>query len=269
MSTGTKPNNSSATEIDRAQFALLLFGLVAPAITFVIAVSGLSMFLKTAILVGLSAIYAVGWFAALRRRGVTTGLAEPDDVPIAPCVFDDDDIGGSLSSAFSDPQTSLPNERAFFVVLENQVAESARMKNERPLSVLSIDIRDFEEICKKFGHATGDRLVQFVADIIQSQLRQMDLVTRSGSDEFNIVLPTANAVITAEIASRIKDALLPMPFEASEDEAIKVWLNFGAATFGTDGESAEHLLLTARQRRLQEKTGDTGTVFTVDRDYLN
>lgn len=261
-------NSASGSEIDRAQFALLLFGLVAPAITFAIAVSGLSMVAKTAALVGLSALYAFGWLAALRRRGLSAKPEAADDIPPAPCVIDGTSDNIDIGS-FADSRTNLPNERAFFVVLENQLAESARSKDERPLSVLSIDVNGFDEINKRFGHTTGDRLLRFVGEAISSQLRKMDLITHFGANEFNVILPTANATVTAEIVHRIKDSLIACPFEASEQEAIKVWLNFGAATFWKDGDSADQLLRTARRRKLQEKTGDTDHVHSFDRDYVN
>ncbi|MCV5943055.1 GGDEF domain-containing protein, partial [Escherichia coli] len=69
----------------------------------------------------------------------------------------------SLSSALTDPLTKLPNERAFFLVLENQLAESQRFRDERPLTVLAVDIRDFEEINRDYGHSTGDRVLSFAA----------------------------------------------------------------------------------------------------------
>ena len=259
-------DSASGPEIDRTQFALLLFGLVAPAITFAIAVSGLSMFAKTAALVGLSALYGVGWLAALGRRR-TAGIAAPEeDVGFLPCVIEDDRADEMFSAAIADPRTSLPNERAFFVVLENQLAESARSKDERPLSILSIDIKGFDDLCKRFGHAIGDRLLRFVAEAIGSQLRKMDLITHFGAAEFNVVLPTANAATAAEIISRIKDSLLARPFEASDEETVKVWLCFGSATFLKDGESADHLLRTARQRKLDESSGN---VVSIDHDYVN
>lgn len=256
---------SSNSEIDRAQFALLLFGLIAPAITFAIAVSNLSMFAKTAALVGLSALYGIGWLAALRRRSPDPERDPTTDIPLAPCVIidpaDEIDIG-----SLAHPRTSLPNERAFFVVLENQLAESARSKDERPLSILSIGIKGFDDICKRFGHSTGDRLLRFVAEAIASQLRKMDLITHFGAAEFNVVLPTANAATAAEIIARINDALLSDPFQASEDETIKVWLSFGTATYFRDGESADQLLKIARQRKLDESSGN---VVSIEHDYVN
>lgn len=258
-------NTAAGSEIDRAQFALLLFGLIAPAITFAIAVSNLSMFAKTAALVGLSALYGIGWLAALRRRSPDPEREATTDIPLAPCVIidpaDEMDIG-----SLAHPRTSLPNERAFFVVLENQLAESARSKDERPLSILSIEIKAFDDICKRFGNSTGDRLLRFVAEAIASQLRKMDLITHFGAAEFNVVLPTANAATAAEIIARINDELLSRPFEASEDETIKVWLSFGTATFLKDAESADQLLKIARQRKLDESSGN---VVSIEHDYVN
>jgi predicted signal transduction protein with EAL and GGDEF domain len=83
---------------------------------------------------------------------------------IAPLMASAMSFERSLSNALTDALTNLPNQRAFFLVLENQIAESARYQSERALSILAIDIANFDELNRKFGHATGDRILAFTGE---------------------------------------------------------------------------------------------------------
>ena len=84
----------------------------------------------------------------------------------------------SISNALTDHLTGLPNERAFYMIIESQLAECQRSRDERPLTVLSIDIREFASVNAEYGHATGDRVLSFAADSIKAHLRKMDFLAR-------------------------------------------------------------------------------------------
>lgn len=175
----------------------------------------------------------------------------------------------SLSNALTDSLTSLPNERAFFMILENQLAESQRYRDERPLTILAIDIKDFTEANSSFGHATGDRVLNFVGRLVREQLRKMDFLARSANDEFVVILPTASERIALDVVERIKTCFANNPFEISEDETIKVWLNFGWATFWKDGETAQQLLHNAQLRKQQAKSAEPVNVLGFPKEYVN
>lgn len=175
----------------------------------------------------------------------------------------------SLSNALTDPLTNLPNERAFFMVLENQLAESQRFRDERPLTVLTIDVKGFSEANSNYGHATGDRLLTFAAEGIKAQLRKMDFIARSQNDEFVIILPTATENIANEIVERIKAYFGENPFGISETDEIKVWLNFGTATFWKDGETAQQLIQNAHLRKAQAKAEEPSKVLWFPKEYVN
>lgn len=175
----------------------------------------------------------------------------------------------NVSSALTDGLTSLPNERGFYLVLENQVAESMRFRDERPLSVLAMDIRNFDEVNKRHGHATGDRMLGFAANIIKKQLRQMDVLTRSAGDEFLAILPTANEKIAVDVIGRIQRAFVLNKFEVSARERLNLEVNFGAATFWKEGETAEELVKTARLKKLQDKSSEKSKVIWFPKEFVN
>ena len=175
----------------------------------------------------------------------------------------------SLSNALSDPLTKLPNERAFLMVLENQLAESLRFRDDRPLTVLAVDIRNFEEINRDHGHAVGDRALSFAAEKISSQLRKMDFLARSMNDEFLIVLPKATERTTIEITGRIQSALSTAPLVLNDDEHLKLWLNFGWAVFWRDGETSHQLITGAFARKQQAKSEEPENSVFLPKEYVN
>lgn len=179
----------------------------------------------------------------------------------APLVLSSLAFEKNLSNALTDTLTNLPNERAFFLVLENQIAESQRNRDERPVTVLAIDIKNFAEINQKYGHSTGDNLLYFASEVIKNQLRRMDFLARSVSDEFLTVLPTASEEITQEIIERLNNIFESSPYDVAPDEKIIIQLNYGTATFWKDGETPQELLKNAHIRKQQNKVSDNAKVI--------
>lgn len=188
---------------------------------------------------------------------------------IAPLFISSLAFEQSLSNALTDSLTNLPNERAFYLILENQIAESQRQREQRPLTILTIDIKGFDALNQKFGHSTGDKILYFAADNIKTQLRKMDFLSRSMSDEFLVVLPTASEKIAGEIVERVESAFKTSPFEIDAKEKIYLELNFGAATFLKDGETAPQLLQNARLEKQQAKSGASSKVLRFPKEFVN
>lgn len=175
----------------------------------------------------------------------------------------------SISNALTDPLTGLPNERAFNMVLGNQLAESQRRRDERPLTVLTIDIRDFGAVNSMLGHAIGDRMLEFTAARIQEHLRKMDFLARAANDEFQIILPTASEITAFDVIERIKGGFARDEFDISDGEGVTIALNIGWATFWKDGETPDQLVRAAQQRKRQAKSEAPAGVLWFPREYVN
>ena len=200
-----------------------------------------------------------------RSRDILEAVGER----VAPMLRGSIAFAESLSSALTDSMTSLPNERAFFMILENQLAESMRSRDDRPLSVIAIDIKNFDDDDRGYSASQSEKLFGFVADIVRGQLRKMDFLARSVSDEFLVILPTANESTAREIMNRIMIAFAQTPFKTSDGDEIKIWINFGCACFWKDGETAHQLLQNARLRKQQAKSEDPEKVLRFPKEYVN
>lgn len=81
------------------------------------------------------------------------------------------------------------NRRAFERELGREIALAERYGT--PLSLIFIDLDRFKLINDRFGHATGDKVLQHVTQTLLDHVRQTDIVGRLGGDEFGIALTHA------------------------------------------------------------------------------
>lgn len=202
-------------------------------------------------------------------KSTDVSLFEAIGIRVAPMILSSIAFERSLSNALIDPTTDLGNERAFFLILENQIAESQRKRDERPLTILAIDIKNFDNINGKYGHASGDRVLKFVARIVKEQLRQMDFFVRASNDEFLAILPTASEQVSWEIIARIQTAFFGNRLKLTETDAVQIDLNYGSAAFWKDGETAEQLLNTSRLRKQQSKSSEPNKVLRFPKEFAN
>src|SRR4029079_3776877 len=93
-------------------------------------------------------------------------------------------------NARRDTLTGLLTQRAFFETLHQEWHRSRRYGS--PLSCVMLDIDFFKRINDSQGHAIGDRAIQNVATWLQCNMRQSDVASRFGGEEFCVMLPETN-----------------------------------------------------------------------------
>ncbi len=160
----------------------------------------------------------------------------------------------NAASAFTHLLTDLPNEAAFYLILEQQLAEAQRIPEKRTLAVLCMDIKDFSSVNQKYGHSAGDQLLNFTARIIKNQLRQMDFLAHPSADEFWAILPGASEEIVELVIERLDRAFSQSLFTLPPSTRVDIELHFGTAAFRKDGEIAHDLVRSALKRKSREKS---------------
>jgi diguanylate cyclase (GGDEF)-like protein/PAS domain S-box-containing protein len=148
--------------------------------------------------------------------------------------------------AFHDSVTNLANRALFKDRVDHALERQSR--EDRPISVLFMDLDDFKTINDSLGHAAGDRLLAEVGDRLKTCLRSADTAARLGGDEFAILLEDGGQGIeAAEVATRIM-AALEAPFTLDHKEVF-ARASIGIATASQDKEgnpqNAEDLLRDA------------------------
>ncbi|MEM7325283.1 MAG: sensor domain-containing diguanylate cyclase [Actinomycetota bacterium] len=122
----------------------------------------------------------------------------------------------------------------------------------RGLIVLFIDLDGFKAVNDRFGHLTGDRVLQAVAEAVRGLLRAGDQLARMGGDEFLVILgPKATPASGPAIAARIGDALSSIG--ATFDEDLSVGASIGVAV-GEAGDGFDSILKRADADMYRRKT---------------
>lgn len=116
-----------------------------------------------------------------------------------------------LWQAEHDDLTSLMNRRSF----EERLARSlgGKRAGDFPMTLLYIDLNQFKPINDTAGHAAGDELLRHLARLMQSRIRDTDLLARMGGDEFAILLRACPDERAAGIAGDIRDSIGRLQFQ--------------------------------------------------------
>jgi diguanylate cyclase (GGDEF)-like protein/PAS domain S-box-containing protein len=121
------------------------------------------------------------------------------------------------AQALHDPLTGLANRALFVDRVENALARRAR--DQRPVSVLFVDLDDFKLINDTLGHGVGDHVLQQTGERLNACVRPSDMVARFGGDEFALLLEDADVATAANIASRVVKEFV-RPFRVFDREVI-------------------------------------------------
>lgn len=107
--------------------------------------------------------------------------------------------------SITDPLTNLFNRRHFFEIAQAEF-EKFRM-SALPFSIIIFDLDNFKQINDSYGHLTGDQVLIAVAQAIQSQLREEDLLCRFGGDEYIALLKAIDKETVKKIVLRMDQAI--------------------------------------------------------------
>lgn len=112
--------------------------------------------------------------------------------------------------ALSDPLTGLHNRRYLEDHLDEVLASATRYQRE--LSLMVIDIDDFKRINDDYSHTLGDDVLVTLARLLANHLRQADVVTRYGGEEFVIVSPETSLPEAMAVAEKLRQAVEGYPW---------------------------------------------------------
>jgi len=143
--------------------------------------------------------------------------------------------------AVTDPLTNLYNRRFFSEALGKETARSAR--EDKPLSLIVLDVDFLKKHNDSRGHLEGDKLLCEIAEILRLVVRESDIASRYGGDEFAVLLPGATEADALQVAERIRSEV-----KSGELAGANISVSLGVATFPTDGCDAESLMLMADRR---------------------
>jgi diguanylate cyclase (GGDEF)-like protein len=157
----------------------------------------------------------------------------------------------SRSLAFTDALTGLGNARHLEASLSREIEIAWRLS--RPCSVLVMDLDGFKAINDGYGHLAGDFALQWVAQVMESELREGSTLCRKGGDEFVAILPDTRRGQAEQVAERLS---VRVSEYLVSDIPLRLGLSVGVATFPEDGpdpavlqDVADRNMYAAKARR--------------------
>lgn len=165
--------------------------------------------------------------------------------------------------AYFDSLTGLPNRQSFTDRLKREIKRAKYIGSK--LAILFLDLDGFKSINDTMGHNTGDVILQWAADRLQSSTRSSDFISRSnttdyeielarlGGDEFTVVIPNLTRTEDAlALAHRIRETMR-RPFRLDSRDVV-LTASIGIALYPDDGEDVEALLKHADTAMYHAKT---------------
>ncbi|HSH28558.1 MAG TPA: GGDEF domain-containing protein [Thiohalobacter sp.] len=107
--------------------------------------------------------------------------------------------------ARTDTLTGLPNRRAMYEQLQQELARARRMHH--PWCLLLCDLDDFKQINDSHGHQVGDAVLKETGGILRHCLRASDFSARWGGEEFLVLLPETDLHEAEAVAEKIRDRI--------------------------------------------------------------
>jgi diguanylate cyclase (GGDEF)-like protein len=108
------------------------------------------------------------------------------------------------AEARTDPLTQLPNRRYFD---EYCALLASRRRATDRVAILAVDVDHFKRINDMYGHQIGDEVLRAIASGIQTSVRGEDLPSRSGGEEFTVLLRNPAPGVALEIGERIRQTV--------------------------------------------------------------
>lgn len=141
--------------------------------------------------------------------------------------------------AITDSLTGLYLRRYFHERIAEELQRSNRYKFE--FAFLMIDIDDFKRTNDTCGHLVGDVILKDLGHLIKESVREIDLVSRYGGEEFAVVLPETSPQGAMLVADRIRKRIEEHLFKAY-DEALKITISTGVSAYPQDSDEVNALI---------------------------
>lgn len=161
--------------------------------------------------------------------------------------------------ATKDSLTGAGNRRAFDVKINEVLV--ARQRNRQAVSLLVVDLDFLKAINDTFGHATGDKILCQVTNIILKMIRATDSLYRIGGDEFVVIAMDANLAAGITLAEKLRQQIDESALLAGRSVTISV----GVVEIN-EGETGMECLKLADNALYEAKKVGRNRVCTAQRD---
>ncbi len=157
----------------------------------------------------------------------------------------------SLQMAVTDGLTGLHNRR--YMETHLHILTERAKQDDRPISLLMIDIDFFKTINDVHGHDAGDRILKQFATGISRNIRGIDLACRFGGEEFVVIMPETDMAIASLVAERIRQYTETFSFDVGNATPVAMTTSIGVTSLGGSDDTPETILKRADEALYRAK----------------
>ena len=169
--------------------------------------------------------------------------------------------------AYYDTLTGLPNRTLFVQTLSERARQKSDGTAER-FAVITIDLNHFKDVNDSMGHNVGDAILRSVAKRLRAAMPESAVVSRSGEDEYAIMMPLSTDLNTSrDVAEKVIHVIRSEPFKVF-NEAFQIRASIGVSTFPDDAVDPDQVLKNAdiALNRAKEEGRDAIKEYSEDFD---
>jgi len=198
----------------------------------------------------------------LYRSGRGHGFAETElelaerFAELAALALDNAKIRERLEAEIvTDALTGLFNHRYFQERLAEEMRQAARARVS--VSLVLLDIDDFQRINEQHGHLTGDHVLAGLGTLMRTESRPRDVVCRVGGEEFAVIMPFTGAADAVSLAETLREKIAQATFDGSR---TTLTVSVGVAEGPAQAAGPQELMACANYALLQAKTAGRNRV---------
>jgi diguanylate cyclase (GGDEF)-like protein len=144
-----------------------------------------------------------------------------------------------------DPLTQISNLRGFEKDIAREISRARRAEN--PVTVLMMEIDDYEDLYEHYGKRRGQFVIKKVAERLSSDLRATDMLARLARPRFAILIPGSGEMLGQEIAERMRKDVAEFSIDDGRGAVLQVCISVGMVTWEPQQFPAINMPQLARQ----------------------
>lgn len=153
------------------------------------------------------------------------------------------------ATAIRDGLTGLYNHYRFQEMLDSEYRRAKRYS--LPLCLIMMDIDNFKLINDTYGHQFGDFVLEELADIINASIRDTDIASRYGGEEFTVILPNTSLDGSFAVAEKLRLAVANRVFK-QDDLTTRLTLTVGISSLAEEGINTKEDLVKHADEAMYE-----------------
>lgn len=161
--------------------------------------------------------------------------------------------------ANTDVLTGVNSRRRFLELLDKEIKRTNR--TDQPFCLMIMDIDFFKTVNDRFGHAVGDQVLSHFADLLLSNIREIDEAGRLGGEEFGVILPGTSINSAFNIAQRLCSTVENQEIFTSAKK-INITVSIGVSELKI-GETGDQLIIRADTAMYAAKQNGRNRVETA------